>query len=336
MFNDIFKRKIAASALISVILLTSCSNKTQQASNDQTTAQSQQTAAGTTVEPTTARPLNPDEDLSMYDLNDDDDLETVVSKMEQKYGIDIVYGNDIRTEFKDENETLIAKPNTNYKEVEAALRAINEGLNALPKGFIKQLEYGSRGILKIYLTGQITVEGVPGSSIPAFTSDSDPELYLTIEVLEQGVINVPTILHELTHIIDFKLKHDGVINEDEWSKFNPAGFAYDNSYTDTLAGKKDPKFCYTTEHYVPRNTDISDDDVWFYYSYSKVNAYEDRATMLENLVIYKMWNYEVAPGLYKCPHMKAKVEYYLKLIEKSFAMSQADKDAWTNAYRAIS
>lgn len=334
MFNDKFKRRIAAAALTSCILLAACGNQVQQTNQSQD--QTQQTAAGTTVEPTTAQPLNPGEDLSKYDLKDDDNLETIVSKMEQKYGIDIVYGNDIRTEFKDENETLRAKPNTNNKDIEAALRSINEGLNALPQGFIKQLPYGERGILKIYLTGEITIDGTPGSSIPAFASDSDPELYLTIEVLDQGVINVPTVMHELTHIIDFKLKHDGVIKEDEWSKLNPEGFTYDNSYADSLAGKKDPKYCYTMEHYVPKSTDNSDDDIWFYYSYSKVNAYEDRATMLENLVIYKMWNYEVAPGLYKCPHMKAKVEYYLKLIEKSFAMSQADKDAWANAYKAIS
>ena len=197
-----FKTKAAAAAVLMSILLTSCSNQVRQTDKTVTSGQTSQTAAGATVEPTTAKPLDLDEDLSGYDLKDGDSLEEIVSKMENKYGIDIVYGNDIRTEFKDENETLRAKPFTNEKDTAAALKAIDEGLNALPKGFIKQLPYGKHKILKMYLTGPITIDGTGGSGVPAFTSDSDDELYLTVEVLEQGVVNVPTVLHELTHIID--------------------------------------------------------------------------------------------------------------------------------------
>lgn len=336
----------AAAAVIMSILLTSCSSQSQQTDKPRTSGEISQTSSGIAVEPTTSepttsapttsKPLDLDEDLSKYDLKEGDSLEQIVSKMENKYGIDIVYGNDIRTEFKDENETLRAKPNTNDNEIAAALKDIDEGLNALPKGFIRQLPYGKHKILKMYLTGPITIDGTNEDAVLAFTSDSDEELYLTIQVLEQGVVNVPTVLHELTHIIDFKLHHDGIINEDDWSKLNPEGFSYDNSYADSRAGKKDPKYCYTTDHYVGHNTDNSNDDIWFYYCYSKVNAYEDRATMLENLVIYRIWNYEVAEGLYKCPHVKAKMEYYLKLIEKVFAMSASDRDAWADAFRKIS
>ena len=348
MHNNKFKTMAVAAAALMSVLLTSCSNHVQQTEKSRTAGEISQTSAETTAEPTTqtssgssaepttAKPLDLVEDLSKYDLKDGDSLEQIVSKMENKYGIDIVYGNDIRTEFKDENETLRAKPNTNDNEIAAALKDIDEGLNALPKGFIKQLPYGKHKILKMYLTGPITIDGVDRGGVPAFTSDSDEELYLTIEVLEQGVVNVPTVLHELTHIIDFKLHYDGIINEDDWSKLNPEGFAYDNSYGDSLAGKKDPKYCYTTDHYVGHNTDNSNDDIWFYYCYSKVNAYEDRATMLENLVVYRIWNYEIAEGLYKCPHMKAKMEYYLKLIEKDFAMNGSDRDSWADAFRKIS
>ena len=56
---------------------------------------------------------------------------------------------------------------------------------------------------------------------------------------------------------------------------------------------------------------------------------------MENLIIYKMWKYEVAPGLYQCPHMKAKLEYFLKLIEKDFAMTKEDKEAWQNVYYTL-
>lgn len=333
--------KIAAMALLTGILLslTGCPPRpAQTAATQKEICTTVESSSETTVEPTTGTtvpPVDLNEDLSQYALEDDDDLDTVVSKMEHKYGVDIVYGNDVRTEFVDENETLTVKPNTNLKDVEAALRSMDEGLGALPKGFLKQLPYGKHKILKIYLTGQITVNGTAGATIPAFTSDADDELYLTIEVLDQGVINVPTVLHELTHIVDFKLKHDGLLKEDEWAKLNPEGFTYDNSYGDSLAGKKDPKYCYSTEHYIPRNTDNSNNDIWFYYCYSKVNAYEDRATLMENLIIYKMWKYEVAPGLYQCPHMKAKLEYFLKLIEKDFAMTKEDKEAWQNVYYTL-
>jgi len=326
--------KFAAIAVMTGILfsLTGCPAKPPKQPDVPESTQTSKTPE----EAATTAPLVLDEDLSKYDLKEGDSLEDVVSKMENKYGIDIVYGNDIRTEFKDENDTITVKPNTNLEDVRKALLAIDEGLNALPKGFLRQLPYGSHNILKIYLTGPITINGVPNSGSPAFTIDSDDELFLTIEVIEDGVVNVPTVLHEITHIVDFKLHYDGLIKEDEWSKLNPEGFTYDNSYGEDITGGKDPKYCYTTHHYAGRNTGNPDDDIWFYYCYSKVNAYEDRATMLENLVIYKMWNYEVAEGLYKCPHMKAKVEYYLKLIEKDFKMTQSDRDAWANAFKAIS
>ena len=338
MFRDNFKKRIAAAVLLTGILLTSCSRAegpVQTKAPDIKPSESVAASASESGSSSGTLPFDPDEDLSKYDLNDSDTLEEIVSKMENKYGIDIVYGNDIRTEFKDENETLRAKPNTNNKDIETALRSMDEGLNALPAGFMKQIAYGRHKILKIYLTGTITIDGYNGKGVPAFTSDSDDELYLTIEVLDQGVINVPTVLHEITHIVDFKLKHDGLLNEDEWAKLNPEGFTYDNSYGDSLAGKKDPGYCYSTECYIPHNTEYSNNDIWFYYPYSKVNAYEDRATMLENLIIYKMWKYEVAEGLYKCPHMKAKAEYFLKLIEKDFKMSDKDKAEWQNAFKAI-
>ena len=349
MFRSKFKNKIAAAAVLGCLLLTSCSNKPAPSQTQGANAKPDQTAASTEeagaseskeaakAEPdATAQPFDPNEDLSKYDLKDDDPLEQIVSKMEAKYGMDIVYGKDIRTKFEDENETLIAAVNTNEKDIAIALRSINEGLNSLPKGFIRQLPYGKHKILKMYLTGPVTVEGIEGSSVPAFTSDSDDELYLTLEVLDQGVVNVPTVLHELTHIVDFKLKHDGLLKDEEWAKLNPEGFAYSESYADNMAGKKNSENCYCTDHYVPHNTNCANDDIWFYYSYSKVNAYEDRATALEDLIIYKMWNYEVAPDLYKSPHMKAKAEYFLKLVEKDFKMTDSDKEAWQKAFKAIS
>ena len=338
-----FINKAAVAALTGFLLLTSCANKTAAPQSQGTDAKQGQTAASTEASAeskdapeVTAKPLDLDEDLSKYDLKDDDTLEQIVSKMEAKYGIDIVYGKDVRTTFEDENETLIATPNTNEKDVAIALRSIDEGLNALPKGFIRQLPYGKHKILKMYLTGPVMVKGIEGSSVPAFTSDSDDELYLTLEVLEQGVVNVPTVLHELTHIVDFKLKHDGLMKDEEWAKLNPEGFAYSESYADNMAGKKNSENCYCTDHYVPHNTNCSSEDIWFYYSYSKVNAYEDRATTLEDLIIYKLWNYEVAPDLYKSPHMKAKAEFFLKLVEKDFKMTDADKEAWKKAFKAIS
>ena len=56
---------------------------------------------------------------------------------------------------------------------------------------------------------------------------------------------------------------------------------------------------------------------------------------MENLIIFKMWKYEVAPSLYQCPHVKEKLKYFLKLIEKDFAMTQEDKEAWQNVYYAL-
>ena len=93
--------KFAAIAVMTGILfsLTGCPAKPPKQPD---VPESTQTSKAPEEAATTA-PSDLDEDLSKYDLKEGDSLEDVVSKMENKYGIDIVYGNDRRTEFKDEN-----------------------------------------------------------------------------------------------------------------------------------------------------------------------------------------------------------------------------------------
>ena len=48
-----------------------------------------------------------------YELSESDDLKTMEQKIETKYGLDIVFGEDIRTEFSDESEKLVVDKYTN-------------------------------------------------------------------------------------------------------------------------------------------------------------------------------------------------------------------------------
>ena len=59
-----------------------------------------------------------------------------------------------------------------------------------------------------------------------------------------------------------------------------------------------------------------------------MNAYEDRATIMENLIIYLLWDYEVAPGLYSYPHIYEKAKYFLDCISSAFELDDDGFRKW--------
>ena len=76
---------------------------------------------------------------SDYAPSDTDDAKTLESKIETKYGVDIVYGDDIRTEFGSESEQLKVEKYTDEENIKKALTTIDGILKVYPKTFFYQL-----------------------------------------------------------------------------------------------------------------------------------------------------------------------------------------------------
>ena len=102
-----------------------------------------------------------------YELSEDDDLKVMENKIETKYGIDIVFGEEVRTEFSDESEQLIAEKYTDEAKIKKALIDVDGVLKVYPKTFFYQLRLTEDDPVKIYLTGAIKSLTYPDASITA-------------------------------------------------------------------------------------------------------------------------------------------------------------------------
>ena len=334
------RMKTALAAVCLCIVMTGCSNSDQSSKNDASSADSQVT---TTTAAAESEVSEKETDTSVEDPQntepdkkpvDDSEIAKLAEEIEKKYGVDIVYGNDIRTDYStdDDSEVLKARAYTDAAGIKNALEQVNEGLRVFPSGLLEKLTSEDGSPMKIYLTGPVGMNGSApqDGAIPAFTDDHDKETYLVIDISLNGDINIPTVCHEITHIIDFTLQRMGKFDDKKWDSLNPAGFAYTEDYDNYGNSAAAQKHSYTSEHYSPRvpAEGQTDDDLYFYYYYSTVNAYEDRATLLENLIIYLLWDYEVAPGLYSYPHIYEKAKYFLDCISSAFELDDDGFRKW--------
>ena len=181
-----------------------------------------------------------------YKLSESDDLKTMEKKIETKYGVDIVFGDEVRTEFGDESEQIVAEKYTNEANIKTALMTLDNILNVYPKTFFYQLRLTEDSPVKIYMTGHIKSLTYPDANINACTSDTDSkgEFYLLIDIAGiDGTFNPIDIMHEIVHLTDFKLKSKGFLKSEEWAKLNPEGF----TYTERSDRKSEDKYNFGTK-----------------------------------------------------------------------------------------
>ena len=235
-----------------------------------------------------------------HELSEADDLKTLEQKIETKYGVDIVYGGDIRTEFGDESEQLVVEKYTDEANIKKALISVDSVLKIYPKTFLYQLRLSEDNPVKIYLTGHIKSLTYPDASINAFTSDTDSkgEFYLVIDIAGQnGIFNPPDVMHEIVHLVE--------------------------------------KYNFAQAEYCPRTSEDDVSEVYFVCPYSQANEFEDRATLLTNAMIHSIYNYEVEPGVYKCPHLQAKMEFWFSEIRKGFDTTYWENIPWEDSYSKL-
>lgn len=221
-------------------------------------------------------------------------LEEEAEKLEQKYGVSILVGDECETSFYE----FTASQVTDWNRVNAALDTLDRALVVYPAGFLKQLRYGSIHGIQIQLISDLWADGSGryGDGYIAFTQPYGDHYLMVIDIDD---VTVETYYHEFSHIIDSYLewdaleREDALYSEERWAAFNPGwftGYSYD----------------YSVEHYL-------EDYSFFVDGYSTISPTEDRARVMEYAMAeYGYWTFEGSRGLLN------KLEYYAKCIRDAF------------------
>ena len=210
----------------------------------------------------------------------------------------------IAEQIPDEYAEYKAETCLDEKLIANALEDVEKVLDTYPKGFFKQLIYGSVHKIELHLTGAIEMTLLPedtGNGFTSFAGFASSFSGYSLIVLDIYSSVESNLHHEIFHIIDYKLAFDAQIHpesiysEENWSKLNPEGFEY--------AGQL---------HNLPDSFYTSEYDEWFTGSYARTYPMEDRATIMEYAGIgdHNMFIH--------APYRQAKLEYLINCIRDAF------------------
>ena len=216
--------------------------------------------------------------------------------MNIKYGVEILYGDDVYWDYEDVSMTSLR--DTTY--ISLGLTLLDNELGRYPIGFFS--EFNRK--LRIFLITSFT-ENYSGMAV--YNNEKYYELYLTA-----SEYSIPTIHHELMHMIDFSLNDTTGTNPfPEWLGYNPQGFTYTNNNSSG------------TPYLYSINTASTN---WFFVSnYSIKNELEDRAEIFSKL----MTTSKSMPYFSGSSPLAQKIDYLTSIINKSFkSINSETSPAW--------
>ena len=246
------------------------------------------------------------------------DLSEAAGAVSEKNGVNILYGNDVPLTYKDYTA---------------------EALNSIfPPEFFSSVKEGYCEAINICLAQNL--QAINDSSYIenayAFTTVQDDMVWLVLNAdrpLERGLL-----IHELTHVIDYRLLGMQQLSEAEWNRLNPPSFSYYNAYLDDNG--TDLRISGSEEYTAPAEEEI--DRIWFCDAYSKTFAMEDRARLMEKL----LENAAPASGqdhtdkpdrIFSSPHVQTKLRFYFYTLRQAFENSRwPEETVWeAELHRAI-
>ena len=251
------------------------------------------------------------EDLTLTSAYEESDVtDSTVSKelldraaaIGKTYGVKIFLGDQTEDSYGEYN--VAHEMNETYNK--AGLDALENALAQYPDGFMRQLLYGDQKQLEFHLTGSMTLKEFPQGNVNGFTSyigfaqAAEGKSIIVVDITMAGSIE-QTLHHEIMHIIDNKLTFDANITTDAfysekgWNSLNPDGFSY-----------VEDKF------HLPEDIYSDGYQSYFIDIYSRTNAKEDRARIMEYAMIDADWAFASSPG------RLAKLEYICQSIRDAF------------------
>lgn len=244
------------------------------------------------------------------------DIQGRIEIIEQKYGIDISFGDDV-------NQLDVwdydIDPLYNAIACRRAIEKIDKELSLYPDGMLAQMQNGYEKPLSIYLAEQLTgVSDCDTIEMADGIANSDMEhVYFVIDCSEVGHFE-RTIHHELFHTIENYMATNGWYFDDEqWNSYNPAGFEYDYNY-----GTNSDNF---DDSYVASTYDNESEDISFIDIYSKSFPLEDRARIME----FAMNEERYANGYFEYDNICNKLAYESEMIRNAFdTTGWPEKTVW--------
>ena len=202
------------------------------------------------------------------------------------------------------------------------------------------MNYTFRKILAVFIAlcvvfgWLVTVTGIgpltplnAGSNISnasAFSTESNGLMQLAFDLYDDP--DPPTVIHELTHAMDYRFLGEGLLDEERWNAMNPDGFDYYYAYID--ASGESYEISGSPDHTAAGGYPA--DDVYFIEPYSKTYPMEDRALLMENLLAGS------SPYAYSFSgrHVQEKLSYYFRFIRASIGSERwPSSTAWEDALR---
>lgn len=239
------------------------------------------------------------EDMITYNNTKDKiDSYELTTKIKDELNVNVyIYDKGVRY-FND----FYALPSYDDELTYDKLNKTYEILNNFNKDFFDNFKYKNNNGLEIYLTDKVAPSDLT-------TQIENPSAYsLVVDgtyIIAMDINNSDyekTLCHELMHSIEnnmyYLYTNDKIKNEpfNEWNKYNPKDFNYNNSYVDKTNDK------YTIS---------SGKDIYFIDSYAHTYPSEDRARIFEQFCSNE--------NLFeKYANIKKKAEYIKKEIEKVY------------------
>ncbi|MBQ4094827.1 MAG: hypothetical protein IJC65_00180 [Oscillospiraceae bacterium] len=236
-------------------------------------------------------------------------LREKADKLEEKYGIEILFENEavgyMGTYYLKDIASSISYF-TPYEVISSALDDLDTELARYPEGFFDQVSNdGCKGYRFIF-TGDII--SLDKQDPTGFKYAIDGSINVVIQTRPQN----PTVLHhELSHSIDHYVeeKLEGTLDFSEgWDKLNPPD---DIWYTGELTPEEVHAECVTNN--------IDPSGAYYFSEYGHTNATEDRAEIFS--AVMRPENY-VQFELDRSPFIVAKLNYYAECIRLAFDGSE--------------
>lgn len=243
------------------------------------------------------------EDPDSYDWGELSQAQTQANELEEIYGISIYLGTEIPSYIGE----YATEQCLDAYSVEYAVDELAAILSLYPENFISQLIYGDLRGIRIYLTGYI--QGQTSDVVGNPTAYVDEINHYVVMVLDADLCWdwEYTVNHEISHLIDRALEYrndyleDALFSEETWDSFNPAGFAYLQTY----------------ENY-EQNEQWDLYGAYFYDLYGMTYATEDRAELFGLAVSSYMQEDAYAYLFTDNEVLMEKLAYYSECIRADF------------------
>ncbi len=242
------------------------------------------------------------------------DLLDRASELSDTYGVRILLGTDVPQDGFDYTIT----PCTDEKILSQALTHLEDALALYPEGYFETLRGSHYRDILIMLTGALTPVSSSSyiSNAGAFSTE---DCGLGVIAADASVLSGrQTLIHEITHITDYRLLAEGLLDEEAWNSMNPEGFSYYEAYLneegesyETAGSRK-----YTALDPNTPSDKLDYKNLYFVDSYSKTWPMEDRARLMEYLMLEDDDPAGAPPAWYAAPHMQEKTDWYLQLLRR--------------------